>query len=70
MQRTENKVTGESRFHGDISCLVVSNFTNHHDIRCLTQNRTQSRSEVQPHIPVNLHLVDAGHLVFKQDPQP
>ena len=43
---------------------MVTNFTDHHDIRCLTQDGAQCCREVQTHRTVHLHLVNTTHLVF------
>ena len=64
VERTEDQVTGEGRLHGDVGRFLVTNFADHHDVRRLTQNRTERGREVETDVAVHLHLVDARHLVF------
>ena len=41
----ENKVAGERRLDGDLSGLLVTNFTDHDLVRIVTQDRTQARGQ-------------------------
>ena len=54
----------EGGFHRDVGRLLVTDFSNHHDVRRLTQDRAERRREVEADVFVHLHLVDAAHLVF------
>src|SRR5207253_2811202 len=64
VQGAQDLVAGESSFDGNIGGLVVSNFTHHHDVRVLTQNRTQGGSEIETDIVAHGHLIDAGQFVL------
>ena len=45
MQRAEDEVTGHGRANRDICRFDVANFANHHDVRVLSQNVTQTFGE-------------------------
>ena len=64
MQRTEDKVTSETRVRSNARCLEVSNFTNHDDVRRLTQNGTQGCRKGHPNLGIHLDLIDARHLIL------
>ena len=49
---------------GDVGRLEVTNLTDHDDIRCLPQDRSKRRRERHADLGIDLHLVDAAHLVF------
>ncbi len=66
MQRRKHQVTRQRRLHRNVRRLRITNFANHHDVRRLTQNRTQRRAKVQPHILIHLHLIDTAHLIFNR----
>ena len=64
MQGAQDLVAGERRFHGDIGRFVVSNFTHHHDVRVLAQDRTQGRGKIESDLAAHRNLIDAGQLVL------
>jgi hypothetical protein len=64
VQGGEHLVAGERRFHGDVSGFVVSNFTDHHDIRILTENGTERVGEAQADVCFHRYLIDARELVL------
>src|SRR6266487_849429 len=64
VQRAQNLVTGEGRFDRDIGGFVVANFTNHHDVRVLAQDRPQGRGKIEADIAARSDLVNAHELVF------
>ena len=64
VQRTEHQVTGQRGVDGDFSGFNVADLSDHDDVRRLTEHRAERRGEGHLHVPVHLHLVDAGQLVF------
>ena len=50
--------------HRDASGLVVTNLTDHDDIRRLTQDRTECSRKCHADAGIDWHLVDAVHLIF------
>ena len=51
VQRGEHLVTGERGLHGDVRGFVVTNFTDHHDVRVLTENGAQGVGEARGRFP-------------------
>lgn len=64
VQRTEHQVAGKRRVDRDFSGFQVADLTDHDDIRRLAEHGAQRRGKGHIHMPVHLHLVDAGELVF------
>src|SRR6478672_5821898 len=64
MQSRKYLVTGQRRFHRNIGGLVVANFTHHHDVRVLPQNRTQGRRKIQSDVVAHRNLIDSVELVL------
>src|SRR5690606_38581174 len=62
----EHQVTSEGRTHGDLECLLVSHFADHHDVRVLTQDTSQGGGESHADVRTHLHLVDAGKLILNR----
>ncbi len=46
-KRAEDKVTGHGRANRDVRGLDVANFADHHDVRVLSQNVTQTWAKVK-----------------------
>ena len=63
VQCREDEVAGERRVDGDVSRLVVADFTDHDDVGVLTHRRTQTLEEIVAFV-VDLGLCDAGQMVF------
>ena len=64
MQGAEDQMPRQRGLGGNVSRFQISNFTNHDDIRGLTQNGAQGQRKRQTHVPVHLNLIDTRHLVF------
>src|SRR6478735_8380425 len=64
LQRTENKMAGETRVRSDACRLEIANLADHDDVWCLAQDRTQRSWKGHADFRVHLHLVDACHLVL------
>ncbi len=64
VQRAQNLVTGEGGLDRDIGGFVVANFTHHHDVRVLAQDRTQGRGKIESDIAARCNLINAHELVF------
>ena len=58
MQGTYHQVSGDGRLYGDAGGLLVSDLTDHDDIRVLSQDGTQCRCEGQVGFVVDLYLID------------
>ena len=52
-------VTGERRFDRDVGGFVVTNFTDHDDVRVLTQDGAQRGGEIEADVAAHRDLVDA-----------
>ena len=59
MQGRNHQVACDRGLHGNRSSLLVSDLTDHDDIRVLTQNGAQGRGKRQVRLVVGLHLIDA-----------
>src|SRR5580704_15823876 len=55
---------GQRRLHGDQRRFGVANFTDHHDVRVLAQERPQTGGERQSDFRMDLHLVDTLNVVL------
>lgn len=62
MQGTYHQVSGDGRLYGDAGGLLVTDLTDHDDIRVLTQDGTQCRCESQVCLGVDLYLVDTVNI--------
>jgi hypothetical protein len=71
VERGENQMAGERGVDGDGRRFEIANFPDHHDVRCLAEDRAQRGREREPDLLADLHLVDAGqhifHRVFHRD---
>src|SRR3546814_2582485 len=52
----EDEVAGERGLPRDVGGLAIADFTDHHAVRILAQNRAQARREVEPDLGVHLRL--------------
>ena len=59
MQGTYHQVSGDGRLYGNAGGLLVSDLTDHDDIRVLSQDGTQCRREGEVCLGVDLYLIDA-----------
>ena len=59
MQRRYDQMSRNGSLHRYGCRLLISNLTDHNDIRVLTQNGTQRRREGQVRLIINLHLIDS-----------
>ena len=64
MERAQDLMTGQRRFHGNVGCLVVTNLTHHHDVRILPEDGAQRRSEIESDVVAHRNLIDARQLVL------
>src|SRR5437764_4860099 len=64
MQSRKHLVTGQRRFHRDVGGLVVANFTHHHDVGVLPQDRAQGRGKIQTDIIAHRDLIDSAELIL------
>ena len=62
MQGTYHQVSGDGRLYGDAGGLLVTDLTDHDDIRVLSQNGTQCRREGEVCLGVDLYLVDTVNI--------
>jgi len=54
----------QGRVDRDLGGLQVADFPDHHDVGRLTQHGAEGGGERHADVALDLHLVDAGHLVF------
>src|SRR5262249_45180228 len=66
VQRAEDLVTGECGFHRDVRGFVIANFTDHHNVGVLAQNRSKRGSEIEPDIRTGCDLVYTHQLVLNR----
>ena len=64
MQGGNNQVTGYGCLYRNTCRLTVTDFSDHNDIRVLTQNRTECTGESKIRLHINLHLVNTVHICF------
>src|SRR2546430_13623925 len=64
MQSGKYLVTGQRRFYRNVGGLVVANFTHHHDVGVLPQDRAQGRGKIQPDLVTYRDLVNPVELVL------
>ena len=64
MQRGKYQVPSERCLNGDFCGFGIADFTDHHHIRVLTQNRAQATGEGHADAGVNLRLTDPFNHVF------
>ena len=64
VQGGEYQVAGEGGIDGDAGRFEVTNFTNHDDVRRLTQDGPQGAGEGHSNVRFDVDLIDAGHDVF------
>ena len=62
MQGTYNQVSRDGCLYGDAGGLLVTDLTDHDDIRVLSQDGTQCRCEGQVCLGVDLYLVDTVNI--------
>ena len=66
MQRAKHHVPSQRGINRDFSCLLITNFSDHNDIRRLTQHRAQRCRKGHPHIASDLHLIHSRHLILNR----
>ena len=54
-----NQMAGNRCLHGNRCCLLISDLTDHDDIRILTENGSQCGCKSQIHFIIYLNLVDS-----------
>ncbi len=57
-------MTGQRGLHGDLRGLQIADFADHHDVGILAQECPHGAREGEADLPLHLHLVDAGDLIF------
>src|SRR5438477_781220 len=66
VERAQHLVTSQRRFYRDVGGFVVTNFTDHHDVGVLTQDRSQRGSEIETDVTAYRDLIDARELVLNR----
>ncbi len=66
VQGRQHEVSRLRGLDGDLGGLQVADLTDHDDVRVLAQERAHRRGERQPHLAVDVHLVDAGEIDFRR----
>jgi len=66
MQCRHHQVTGQTRLHGNLCRLQVTNFPDHDHIRILTQNRTQRFCKRHVDFGIDLCLTHTVKIVFNR----
>src|SRR6266511_74329 len=64
MQGREDKVTGHRSADGDFGGLKVTNFTDHHDVRVLAENRAEAIREREADFRLNVDLAHPGKAIL------
>ena len=64
MQRAENKVTSHRRANRDVRRLDITDLTNHHYIRILSQNVAETFGESQINFWFHIDLRNTGNTVL------
>ena len=64
MQRAEHQVPRDCRSDSDFSRFLVTNFSDHYDVRVLTENTSQRRRERHIRFRVDLNLIYAVKCVL------
>src|SRR5579862_4658493 len=64
VESAEDEVAREAGVDGDVRRFHVANLADHDDVRRLAQHRAERRREGHADIRIDLHLVDACHLVL------
>ena len=64
MQRGYHKVTCDGCLYSDGCRLLITDFSDHNDVRILSQDGTQCRCKGQIRFIVDLHLVDSVNICF------
>ncbi len=59
-------MTGQTGLHGNFSRFQITYFTNHDDVRILSEDGPQSSSKGQVDFGVDLRLADAVEIVFNR----
>ncbi len=62
VQGGEHQVAGLGGLDGDLGGLEVPDLADHDDIGVLAQERPQRAGEREPHLRIDVHLVDAGEV--------
>ncbi len=60
----KNHMSGQCRLYCDLCGLSITDFTDHNNVRVLSQDRTQTGSKGQINFWINLNLADPGELIF------
>ncbi len=66
MERREYQVTGERSVDGERRRLIVSDFSDHDNVRVLAHQSAQAIGEGQADFRPHLGLVDTRHLIFNR----
>ena len=66
MEGTQDKVPGQRSLDGDLHRFLVTNFTQQHNIRVLTQNSSQTGRKGQPDTRFDLGLVDSPQPISRR----
>ena len=64
VQGGEHQMPRLGGLDGRLGSLQIADFADHDHVRILAQEGFQGRSEGQPHLGIDVHLVDAGHVDF------
>ncbi len=66
VQGAEHQVSGQGGLRGDPGSVGIADFTDHHDVRVLPQQRPQGVCEGEPSLVVYLELIDAAQDIFNR----
>ena len=64
MEGRKHQMSGYGRSDGNGCRLIISCFTDHYDIRILSQERPQSDFKGKARHIVDLHLIQLGHILL------
>lgn len=60
----KHQMAGDGSFHGQMRGLGVADFSDHHDVRILSEQRAEAVGERKPDLRVDLRVVDSRDAVF------
>ena len=64
MQRAENQVASKRGLRGVFRCFQISNFTDQHNIRIVSEDTSQTCCKGQSDLGMHLNLVDTLELIL------
>ena len=64
MDRRKHQMAGHGSFHGDLRGFLITDFSDHDDVRILPQKRAQRRGKIKADFLINVYLDDSGKIVL------